>query len=368
MQIIMTIGNDKLMERDKTLFICSKHTPINLYEYVFRWVDSLTKDDCIACFNSTEMEAEVLKALLVAKIPTVLFVMNRFTDVNNIQVTQALKEKRLLIAILKRDEPRGAGLTPRLRNKYVLSICSNVACGYVNKNGNVFSLLAGKTNVSNIIDDSTAAMVADTDSRRERWTVAQDKVLLRMFYEDMGIHAIHKKLSRTYQAVYTRIKAITQSESTLKGREFEDFVLSLFPFSRESELALLEWQGDKSFGNIKPENNSHPDLVLRYGKEEFAVECKWRERLKYNAKNDIFTEKSIRNYEVFSQTRNMPVTAVIGLGGEPSNPEHLYIVPLEKVRATFDDTNNLARYEFSGNFFDKGMFIRKKKRRYEKKG
>lgn len=80
----MTIGNDKLMERDKTLFICSKRTPINLYEYVFRWVDSLTKDDCIACFNSTEMEAEVLKALLVAKIPTVLFVMNRFTDVNNI--------------------------------------------------------------------------------------------------------------------------------------------------------------------------------------------------------------------------------------------------------------------------------------------
>ena len=194
MQIIMTIGNDKLMERDKTLFICSKRTPINLYEYVFRWVDSLTKDVCIACFNSTEMEAEVLKALLVAKIPTVLFVMNRFTDVNNIQVTQALKEKRLLIAILKRDEPRGAGLTPRLRNEYVLSICSNVACGYVNKNGNVFSLLAGKTNVSNIIDDSTAAMVADTDSRRERWTVAQDKVLLRMFYEDMGIHAIHKKL------------------------------------------------------------------------------------------------------------------------------------------------------------------------------
>ena len=81
MQIKKTIGNSKLMDRDKTLFICSKHTPISLYEYVFRWVDSLTKDDCIACFNSTEMEAEVLKALLVAKIPTVLFVMNRFTDV-----------------------------------------------------------------------------------------------------------------------------------------------------------------------------------------------------------------------------------------------------------------------------------------------
>ena len=54
----MTIGNDKLMERDKTLFICSKRTPINLYEYVFRWVDSLTKDDCIACLRKKKRRYE----------------------------------------------------------------------------------------------------------------------------------------------------------------------------------------------------------------------------------------------------------------------------------------------------------------------
>ena len=83
------------------------------------------------------MESEVLKALLVAKIPTILFVMNRFTDVNNIQIEKALKEKRLLIVILKRDEPKGKGITPRLRNEYVLSLCQHVICGYVNKNGSV---------------------------------------------------------------------------------------------------------------------------------------------------------------------------------------------------------------------------------------
>jgi hypothetical protein len=41
-------------------------------------------------FNSTEMESEVLKTLLVSKIPTILFVMNRFTDINNVQINQAL--------------------------------------------------------------------------------------------------------------------------------------------------------------------------------------------------------------------------------------------------------------------------------------
>ena len=112
MQVIMTIGNRDLPDREKTLFLCSKKTPIELYEYVFRWTDSLTERDCIACFNSTDMEDEVLKALLVAKVPTVLYVMNRFTDLNNIQIEQALRERRMAIVVLRRDEPQGKGQTP----------------------------------------------------------------------------------------------------------------------------------------------------------------------------------------------------------------------------------------------------------------
>ncbi len=35
---------------------------------VFKWTDSLTERDCIVCFNSTDMESEVLKALPDATI------------------------------------------------------------------------------------------------------------------------------------------------------------------------------------------------------------------------------------------------------------------------------------------------------------
>ena len=209
MQIIEIKGNQDLMSREKTLFLCSKMTPIGLYEYVFKWTDSLTEKDCIVCFNSTDMESEVLKALLVAKVPTILFVMNRFTDVNNIQIERALKENRMLIVILRRDEPRGKGTTPRLRNEYVLSFCQHVVCGYINKNGSVFSLLAGRKDVVNLIDENAYSMAAEPVLCHERWTVAQDKMLLRMFYDDMGIHAIHKQLQRTYAAVYARIHSIT---------------------------------------------------------------------------------------------------------------------------------------------------------------
>lgn len=360
MQIIKKIGNESLMSRDKTLFLCSKMTPIGLYEYVFRWTDSLTEKECICCFNSTEMESEVLKALLVAKVPTILYVMNCFTDVNNIQIEQALQEKRMLIVVLKRDEPKGKGTTPRLRNEYVLSLCQRVVCGYVNKNGSVFPLLAGRKDVEFLINENVCLMAAEPYVCRERWTVAEDKVLLRMFYADMGMHAIHNKLHRTYVAVYTRIHSITQPEDVLKGREFEDYVLGLFNVEKDGPLILQEWQGDKILGSIKPENNSNPDFVFRYIDKEFAVECKWREKLSMDMSKDLFPPKKMEDYKTFSETRRMPVTIVLGVGGEPSNPERLYIIPLECVDAVISKAMSLVSFLYTSKSFDVTCFVRTK--------
>lgn len=360
MQVIETIGNRNLLDSEKTLFICSKRTPIALYEYVFQWTDSLTEKDCIACFNSTDMEAEVLKALLVAKVPTVLFVMNRFTDVNNIQIEQALRERRMAIVVLRRDEPQGMGQTPRLRNEYVLSLCQHVVCGYVNKNGSVFGLLAGRKNVERLIDEQQVLMAAEPNTH-ERWTVAQDKVLLRMFYADMGIHAIHNRLHRSYAAVNNRIRAITQPEEWLKGREFEDYVLSLFNVQERGRLVLQEWQGDKSLGMIQPENNSNPDFVFRYDQEEFAVECKWREKLKADLSKDLFPADRIENYQLFSECRNMPVTIILGVGGEPSSPNLIYRIPLECMTPIISGTVSITKFLCQECTFDAATFVRQKK-------
>lgn len=366
MQIIETQGNQDLMNREKTLFLCSKKTPIALYDNVFKWTDSLTKRDCIVCFNSTEMESEVLKALLVAEIPTILFVMNRFTDVNNIQIERALKENRMHIVVLKRDEPRGKGATPRLRNEYVLSFCQHVVCGYVNKNGSVFPLLAGRNDVVNLIDENAYSMAAEPIICHERWTVAQDKILLRMFYDDMGIHAIHKQLQRTYVAVYARLHSITQPEELLKGREFEDYVLSLFNIHEGDELILQEWQGDKSYGMIMPENNSNPDFVFRYRQNEFAVECKWREKLSRNWEKDLFPTRRIENYKHFSEVRHMPVIIILGVGGEPCNPELLYKIPLEEIVSITSGNQSIVDYLFPLLSFHVSMFLQQEERNKEK--
>lgn len=344
MQTVEQIGNAELLKRKKTLFLCSKHTPIEMYGQVFQWTDNLSEQDCVACFNSTEMEEEVLKALLVARIPTILFVMNRFADVNNIQVEQALKENRMLVVVLKRTEPRGRGQTPRLRNEYVLSLCQHVVCGYVNKNGSVFSVLAGRTNVLNLIDDKALLLAAEPKTKRERWTVAQDKVLLRMYYADMGIHAIHKQLHRSYLAIYTRIRSITLPEDVLKGREFEDHVLELFKLHKEDGFVLKEWQGDKIYGDICPESNRHPDFVFDYQGKTFAVECKWREKLLPNLEKDLFSTDKLAIYQQFSTDRNIPVYIILGVGGEPSNPELLYNIPLSEIPSVLSHVKSIVKF------------------------
>ena len=349
MRIICKIGNEELLNKEKTLFLCSKRVPYTLYDQIFQWVESLTANDCIICFNISELEEEVMKALVVNQIPTVLVVMNHFNRKNNIQVEQALKEQRMLVLVLQRDEPKGKGQTPRLRNEFVIKMAKHIVCGYVNKNGSVFSVLAGQQQVR-YLESDVANMVADPVAHiHQRWTVEQDKVLLRMFYADMGLHAIKKQLNRSYLAVRTRIRAITMPDEMLKGREFEDFVLELFDLQNSKLYSLLDWRGDKTLGTVHPASNSYPDFVMEYTseklKKKFAIECKWRSSISHRYPKPLFQAEQITNYQEFSTTNKINVFIVLGIGGEPCWPEQLYIVPLTVVAEVQANLSRLKQYQ-----------------------
>ena len=346
MQIVKQIGNRQLMEREKTLFLCSKKVPYNRYEAIFQWVESLTTKDCILCFNSSELENEVMKALVVNGIPTILVVMSSFRDTNNIQIERALKENRMLIVVLKRDEPKGKGLTARLRNEFIINFAEKIVCGYINKNGSIFPILAGRKNVRHIGTD-TMQIVEDLPKTHKRWTVREDKTLLRMFYEDMGLHAIKQQLQRSYFTVRNRIRALTFPDDLLKGREFEDFILELFDIENTKTFSLIEWRGDKTSGTISPQNNHYPDFVIDYSDKpstyRFAIECKWR-NYKPRKTTDIFSNEQIENYRSFSKSKNIPVFIVFGIGGQPSQPEELYIIPLARISEIINNKSSLREF------------------------
>ena len=334
MRIINKIGNEQLLEREKTLFLCSKHTPYEIYPIIFDWVENLYETDCVMCFKTTEMEFDVMTSLLVHKVPTILVVMKRFTDVYNLQIEMALKEGRMLILVLERDEPRGAGQTPRLRNEFVVNMADKIVCGYVNSNGSIFSLLAGRKNVEYLLNRDTQMAAEELGKKNYRWTVGEDKTLLRMFYEDLGVHEIHKRLRRPYLSIKNRISSITLPEQLLKGREFEDFVLLelLGIGSKGNTMKLLEWRGDKSIAGVFPESNSYPDFVISLDhRKKVALECKWRKKLPTSLKKEVFSPERIELFKSYSDDTSISIWFIIGVGGEPSSPELLYQVPLSAV-------------------------------------
>lgn len=346
---IQYIGNQELLKRRKTLFVCSKRAPWGTYERIFGWVESLTERDVVVCCNTTELEVEVMKSLVVNRVPTVLVVMNRFREENNAQIQRALTEGRMLVVVMKQTDKKR--WSPRDRNAFLIQKVEHIIGGYIDKYGSLFPLLSGKTNFEAITDNFTSNIAAEPDNSYQRWTVGEDKILLRMFYEDYSIHEIKKRLNRTYLAVRERIRAITMPEDVLKGREFEEFVLELLDIKND-KYVLKEWRGDKTMGDVFPKNNSYPDFLIEEveTKHNVAIECKWRKFLNHSAMMDLFSPEQLTTYQKFSQERDLPVFIILGIGGEPCEPEDIYIIPLEKatfVMTPSQTTPNALVYEHS---------------------
>ena len=331
MTIEHIIGNPRLLERPKTLFLCSKRAPFGYYERIFQWVESLTPDDCVMCFNTTELEQEVLQALLVARIPTVLLTMEHFpSHTFNLQIEQAREEQRLTIVVLKRDEAKGAGPTPLLRNRYAITLASDIVCGYISQMGSIAPLLWNTDKPVTRLLDGNLPLAAESLPRHARWTVGEDKCLLRMHYADMGIHAMHRALNRPYTTIRQRVKALTLCDEALMGREFEDYVLELLDMGHDARITLREWRGDKSLGDIFPQANSLPDLVLEVDGNPLALECKWRSRLTASTAEELFTPERLEKFMQYSAQADTPVYLLLGIGGIPSYPDDLHLIPLDQ--------------------------------------
>ena len=327
---IQYIGNKDLLKRKKTLFVCSKKAPIETYGKIFEWVESLTELDVVVCCNTTELEEEVLKSLLVNKVSTIFVIINKFREENNLQIQKALAEGRILILVMEQTNKKR--WSPRDRNEYLVKITDYIVGGYIDKHGSLFPLLNGKKNFKALTNNFVSDIITEPDNSYQRWTVNEDKTLLRMYYEDQSIHEIKKQLGRTYIAIRQRIRAITMPEDVLKGREFEEFVLELLDVKSGKHI-LKEWRGDKTLGEVFPENNCYPDLIVEEAvkKHCISIECKWRKHLTSVTIMELFDSKNLIHYQQFSQNSKLPVFIVLGIGGNPCEPDDIYIIPLEKA-------------------------------------
>jgi hypothetical protein len=89
-----------------------------------------------------------------------------------------------------------------------------------------------------------------------------------------------------------------------------------------------------------------------YAEGKFAVECKWRSSF-IAGEIQWAKDYQLDNYRKFSAERNMNVFIMLGVGGAPGNPQHLYIIPLNEISSLFLSQSQMQKYyrHGKGNFF-----------------
>lgn len=148
---------------------------------------------------------------------------------------------------------------------------------------------------------------------------------------------------------YMRYKTSKDTKYEM-GVAFENYVQSLF--------YMGDWKIVRSTGDLarklgrRVESDSDPDFVMRHKDTNkiIAVECKYRSRfIKGREEYGIWwaPEYKIRNYNIFREKENRPVFIAIGIGGTPSKPDHLFLVPLYCLKYRFVPKEYLRKFERS---------------------
>lgn len=142
----------------------------------------------------------------------------------------------------------------------------------------------------------------------------------------------------------------------IKGYQFEKYIVSKFD---RNYFCLFFWNGDKRADGIYPVTSSNPDLEYDYRDAgsiiSFAVECKWRSQF-VNNQVQWAEHDQIEQYKRYERSSGRIVFVVLGVGGEPNDPQEMFTVPLSKIPRHMDmlTAEFLAPYKrqnLQANFF-----------------
>ena len=140
------------------------------------------------------------------------------------------------------------------------------------------------------------------------------------------VKRVIQSLKKGYEAM--REDFLTPEEYKM-GEEFENFVKSLFP----EKYYVLVHQTHKYTENKERyiENSKEPDFKFRHKKSghEFYIECKFRTGLYQDKFYWAKSEEQMKRYKTFQEGVR---PAKVFIAGSPSDPERLFIVPLDDIK------------------------------------
>ncbi|MDO9553859.1 hypothetical protein [Rhodonellum sp.] len=128
------------------------------------------------------------------------------------------------------------------------------------------------------------------------------------------------------------------------GYDFEKFIVAKFD---KKYFTIQNWASDKFIDGQFAESNMHPDIQLSLklaGKVyPLSVECKWRSE-PTSPFVQFASPAQLKRYQEFEDKTGNPVFIALGIGGKPSAPNSLYIIPIQAFQKPVQHLANLAKY------------------------
>lgn len=144
---------------------------------------------------------------------------------------------------------------------------------------------------------------------------------------DTTIVQIRKELEESEEESESELIDVNQKA----GLDFEKFIVQKFD---KKYFVIRNWAGDKFVEGRYADTTTQPDiqlsLKLRGDSYPFAVECKWRSEPKGEFIR-FANNGQLDRYKAFAKKENYPVFIVLGIGGKPSSPAELYILPIQEL-------------------------------------
>ena len=134
------------------------------------------------------------------------------------------------------------------------------------------------------------------------------------------------------------------NENHEKGVMFEKYIVGRFG---SKYWTIKEWRGDKGVNGRYSESNMNPDLEMKLSFKDkeyvIAVECKWR-KSSYEGKVKWSYPDQLKRYKEYARKNNIPVFVALGIGGLPSSPSELYLIPLKDLSSPTVTLSEISKY------------------------
>ncbi|AFL83156.1 hypothetical protein Belba_0498 [Belliella baltica DSM 15883] len=204
--------------------------------------------------------------------------------------------------------------------------------------------MLGQENSSTIdqksLENAIAAAIKDSNFTSKEENLIRDTAL----QEGKDPEPIIKKIKEDLKASIDEPETELIDVNVKAGLDFEKFIVMKF---NKDYFVIKQWAGDKYVEGRYAETTLDPDLQLelKLGNKRFpvAVECKWRS----NVKGDFIrfaNDGQLERYQAFETRTKMPTFIALGVGGIPSSPDALYIIPVSAFKKPIQHMANISKY------------------------